>query len=421
MSEERIRPAGAGTAPRPRPERSGDDAARRPSRRLVGVDAARGLALIGMIAVHTLPWFDEETGVPTLSWTLFGGHASALFATLAGVSLAFTTGGRVPHTGRRRTASRWAQVGRAGIIALVGFLLGFLVIPWDNILVYYGVFFLLAIPFLGLRIRYLLLSSALFALLGPVLMMWALDHLPVNEYGNPSLLELVTEPGSVLTHLLLTGSYPALPWMTFVCAGIAIGRMDLADRRVQAGLASVGAVLALAAWGTSVLALRLGGQAAIIAATPWMSAEEIADVVVFGPDSTLPTASPWWLLMPGPHANTPFALVLSLGVAASVLGLFLLLSRAVDRVLTPLTAMGSMTFTLYVLHLLVMWLELFWDDPFPWFWGQLLAFALLAVLWQRSIGQGPLETLVSRSTKAIARRVLARGPDGSTPTAPPLR
>ncbi|MGQ1837320.1 heparan-alpha-glucosaminide N-acetyltransferase domain-containing protein [Kocuria turfanensis] len=421
MTEERTRPAGAGTAPWARPERAGGAAGHRPSRRLAGVDAARGLALVGMIAVHTLPWFDEETGEPTLSWVLFGGHSSALFATLAGVSLAFTTGGRTPHTGRRRTASRWAQAGRAGIIALVGFLLGFLVIPFDNILVYYGVFFLLAIPFLGLRIRYLLLSAALFALLAPALMLWALNHLPVNDYGNPSLLELVTEPGSVLAHLLLTGSYPALPWMTFVCAGIAIGRMDLADRRVQAGLAAVGAVLALAAWGAATLALRLGGQAAIAAATPGMSAEEIADVVVFGADATLPTSTAWWLLVPGPHTNTPFALVLSLGLAVSALGLFLMLPRAVDRVLTPLTAMGSMTFTLYVIHLLVMWLELFWDAPYPWFWGQILAFGLVAVLWQRSLGQGPLEKLVSRSTKAIARRVLARGSDDSTPTAPPLR
>ncbi|MEX5295315.1 heparan-alpha-glucosaminide N-acetyltransferase domain-containing protein [Kocuria sp. CPCC 205268] len=390
----------------------------RPSRRLRGVDAARGFALFGMVAVHTLPLYVEETGDPTLTWTLFAGHSSALFATLAGVSLAFTTGGRTPHTGRRRTASRWAQVGRAAIIALVGFLLGFLELPWHNILVYYGVFFLLAIPFLGLRIRSLLLSAALFALIAPFLMQWSLDRLPAHVYSNPSLLDLVQDPGGVAAHLLLTGSYPALPWMTFVCAGIALGRMNLADRRVQAALTAVGAVLAALSWGVSALALRLGGYEAIAAATPSMSAEQIDEIIVFGADPELPTTTLWWLLVSAAHSNTPFSLLLSLGIAMVTLGVFLLLPGALGRVLTPLTAMGAMTFTLYVSHLLVMWLELFYDAPAAWFWGQILVFAVVAVLWQRYLGQGPLEKVVTRSTRAISRRVLARGGDGTPRPAP---
>lgn len=417
MSTERTPPSGAVTATGVPTGGTGADDARAPrrTRRLSGVDAARGFALFGMVAVHTLPLFHEDTGDPTLTWTLFAGHSSALFATLAGVSLAFTTGGRTPHTGLRRTASRWAQVGRAAIIALAGFLLGFLVLPWDNILIYYGMFFLLAIPFLGLRVRYLLLSAGLFALIPPFLMQWSLAFLPAHVYDNPSLLDLVLDPGSVAAHLVLTGSYPALPWMTFVCTGIALGRMNLADRRVQIGLAAAGAALAAVAWAGSELALRLVGYDAIVAATPWMSETEIDEILTFGADPELPTSTLWWLLVPGAHSNTPFSLLLSLGLALLALGAFLLLPRAVDRTLTPLTAMGTMTFTLYVAHLLVMWLELFWDAPTLWFWGQILGFALVAVLWQRFLGQGPLETVVSRSTKAISRRVLARGGDGTQP------
>lgn len=419
MSAERTPPAGTATANGVPTEGPGRNAAGAPrtTRRLTGVDAARGFALFGMVAVHTLPLFHEDTGDPTLTWTLFAGHSSALFATLAGVSLAFTTGGRTPHTGRRRTASRWAQVCRAAIIALVGFLLGFLVLPWDNILIYYGVFFLLAIPFLGLRIRYLLLSAGLFALISPFVMQWSLGFLPAHVYDNPSLLDLVQDPGGVAAHLFLTGSYPALPWMTFVCAGIALGRMNLAHRRVQAGLAAVGAALAAVTWAASDLALRLGGYDAIAGATPWMSEEEIDEILVFGADPELPTSTLWWLLVPGAHSNTPFSLLLSLGLAVFTLGVFLLLPRAVGRALMPLTAMGAMTFTLYVAHLLVMWLELFWDAPQLWFWGQIAAFALVAVLWQRYLGQGPLEKVVTRSTKAVSRRVLARGGDGVRPPA----
>ena len=65
-----------------------------------------------------------------------------------------------------------------------------------------------------------------------------------------------------------------------------------------------------------------------------------------------------------------------------------------------------------------MWLELFWDAPYLWFWGQILVFALVAVLWRRYLGQGPLEKVVARSTRAISRRVMARGGDEARPPAP---
>ncbi|MUN63715.1 DUF1624 domain-containing protein [Kocuria sediminis] len=422
MTEERTRPAGAGTAPAPRPERAGDGAARRPSRRLAGVDAARGLALFGMVAVHTIPSWDEQTGEPDLSWTLFAGHSAALFATLAGVSLAFATGGRTAHAGRRMTASRWALAGRAGVIAGVGLLLGFLELPVNNILVYYGMLFLLAIPFLRLRVPALLLSSVLFAVLAPFVMQWSLTVLPGHEYDNPGLADLVLDPGTVLSQLLLTGTYPALPWMSFLLAGLAVGRLDLTSRRVQTWLAVAGAAVALGVWSASLIALRaFGGYAAIAQGTTWMDDEQINEVMVFGGDPNLPTDTLWWLLISAPHSNTPFFLALNVGLALSVLGICLLLERVAGRILRSVAAAGSMTFTLYTAHLLLLWPEYYDAAPLAWTAGQIVAFVVFALVWQRTRGQGPLETVVARSTKAIARRVLARGPDASTSEATPSR
>ena len=72
------------------------EAGRVPRKRLTGIDAARGLALIGLTAIHFLPAENEQTHEATLSWTLFSGDSAALFALLAGVGLAFATGGRGP-------------------------------------------------------------------------------------------------------------------------------------------------------------------------------------------------------------------------------------------------------------------------------------------------------------------------------------
>ena len=128
-----------------------DDALIRPTRRLVGIDAARGLALVGLMAIHILPSWNEETGEASFTWRVFSGDSAALFALLAGVGLALTSGGRHPHEGKAMTADRIGLAVRAVLIAIVGLWIGTLM-PEDppaySILLYYGVFSLLAIPFL---------------------------------------------------------------------------------------------------------------------------------------------------------------------------------------------------------------------------------------------------------------------------------
>ena len=259
------------------------------------------------------------------------------------------------------------------------------------------------IPGLGL------ISAAAFTVLAPFLMQWAVDVLPAHVYGNPTLWNLVTEPVTVLSQLLLTGTYPALPYMAYLCAGIALGRMNLTSRRVQLWLVGAGAALALLSWTVSMGALlALGVYDRIWEATPWLTEQQIDEILVFGPDPSLPTTTLWWLMVPAPHSNTPVALLLSLGMAAFALGAFLLLARLIGKALTPLAAAGSMTFTLYTLHLLFLGTGVYELHPGFWFWMQVAVFGLLAVAWQRAVGQGPLEKLVARTSKRIAGSVAAR-------------
>ncbi|WP_255396051.1 heparan-alpha-glucosaminide N-acetyltransferase domain-containing protein [Kocuria sp. CNJ-770] len=158
--------------------------------RLVGVDAARGLALLGMFSIHILPAWDPETYEVTLQWQLFAGRAAALFALLAGVGLAFSTGAGTPHRGRTMTADRVGVLVRAVLITVLGLLVN-QVMPEDppayNILIYYGVFFLLAIPFLHLPARTLFVLAGVNAVLAPVLMQSLRDALPEMETYNPTI------------------------------------------------------------------------------------------------------------------------------------------------------------------------------------------------------------------------------------------
>ena len=64
---------------------------------------ARCLALLGMVATHVLDSHQAD-GDLALAQAVAGGRASALFAVLAGVTLALMTGGREPVRGRERLA-----------------------------------------------------------------------------------------------------------------------------------------------------------------------------------------------------------------------------------------------------------------------------------------------------------------------------
>lgn len=369
----------------------------RTKRRLIGIDAARGLALIGLMAIHLLPSEDELTHDPTLSFTLFHGNSAALFALLAGVGLALSTGGRTPHRGPRLRADRIGLAVRAAMIGVVALVLAAIIQPADteaSILLYYAAFFLLALPFLGLGPRALFLCALAFGAIAPILMQQLTPVLPEWSESNPGILELFTEPVAVAGQLLLTGTYPALPYMTYLLVGLGIGRLDLRRANVQASLVGAGAALAILARTASwVLLYAVGGYEALLQSSG-MSRDHLDEALVFGPDLHSGTNA-WWLAIPTPHANVPLAIASSLGIALLVLGVFLLVAQRAGRWLEPLYAMGAMTLTLYTAHLVALSLELHEDQPALWFWANVLAAAAFAVVWSWRMGRGPLEKAVA--------------------------
>ena len=120
-----------------------------------------------MIATHTLmaPFPGEDR--PVWHW-LASGRASALFAVLAGVSLALMSGGTRPVRGRERLATTTGLVVRALLIAALGLALGDLGSGLAVILTYYGVLFLLGLPFLGPALAALFVLAGVWLVLAPV-------------------------------------------------------------------------------------------------------------------------------------------------------------------------------------------------------------------------------------------------------------
>ncbi|MCQ1988180.1 heparan-alpha-glucosaminide N-acetyltransferase domain-containing protein [Arthrobacter sp. zg-Y844] len=373
------------------------------------MDAARGLALFGMMAIHVLPAADEDVE-PTLTWLLFAGKAAALFALLAGVTLAFTTRKARTEGGHFLAAARWSLAARAGLVTALGLAIAYVDMDAFIILAYYGAMFLLAVPLLGVSTRTLFIAAAGFALLGPALMQGLRDYLPAPGY-DPTFSTVVTEPGVLASQLLLTGTYPAIPWLAYIAAGLAIGRMSLDRTRVQLVLLGSGAALAAAAWFGSRLLLAGPGFDRLLASEPYLGSDDLQGILVWGTDGYLPTSSWWWLSIAAPHSTTPFDLLHTMGVATGVLGAMLLVARFAGKALLLLSAPGRMTLTLYCTHLLFLGTGALADLPEFSLWLQIIAFVIFAVIWQRAGKQGPLEKLVSRGAASARDSVLRRHPD----------
>jgi uncharacterized membrane protein YeiB len=386
--------------------------------RVIGVDVARGVALLGMAATHVFDAIDDYDR-PTAAAMVSSGRSAATFALLAGVSVAFLSGGRQILRGRARTAAAAALAVRAAAIGALGLLLG-LLNSAHVILPFYAAMFLLAIPLLRLSPKALAAFSAGFVLLGPVLLVvTARLGLSYEDRGNPTFATLISDPVGLLRELFLTGSYPLVVYLAFLYAGLAIGRLDLTSRRVAGWLLGGGLALAVTARVVSLLLLYpLGGLDRLLGQVG--DAEDRAEAaaeLLWNADQ----GSSWWFLaVPAPHSHSTVDAAHVLGSAMAVLGAVLLLTRirAVRRLLGPLAAAGAMTLTLYSLQLVALDTGLLEDDQTAQYLLLVLPALGFALLWRRWRGQGPLERAVSAVSTRARRAVLAGAAQSSPSRAP---
>jgi uncharacterized membrane protein len=372
--------------------------------RIVGVDATRGVALLGMIGVHSL-YESTDIGRASRWYGVFGGRSAAAFAVLAGVAIGFMTRRRRVDLAEARPTVAALGV-RAVSIGVIGLALGYTDASIAAVILpAYAVMFVLAIPLVFLPTWVVAVLGVVVAGGMPALGHLLLPGLSPPSLDNPTVGYLLSDPLGLLAELTLTGEYPALSWMAYVCAGLVIGRLDLSRRWVALGLIVAGAALAAgASLASSALLHRYGGLAAIWAAQPGsvLTADETTDLLGVGGDGTVPSATWWWLAVDRPHTGTPPDLLGTTGTAIGVLGLALLagcVTRPVARrvtsiVLAPLAAAGSMTLSIYTLHIL--FINSAHDDyqPMTGYLMQVVAVLLIGLGWRATAGRGPLEALV---------------------------
>ena len=367
--------------------------------RILGLDVARGLAILGMAGAHigeTEPfeWLDPST------WTdLVHGRSSILFAVLAGVSIALMTGRSALPERERIPGIRLNLIGRGAVIFVIGLGLEMLNTPIAVILTLYGLLYVAVIPVLRWRPWQLLTGAAALALVGPALLA-LLSAVALNPYGSG-------------IGFVLYGSYPLTVWMAFVLGGMALGRLRVDQVRTAVVALAVGVVLAVVGYGLGGI-----GQAAGVGGGSGSSSIIDGDIEgdLIPPSGwedypqALAAVDPLGAVLRAvfavePHSGGTAEILGSGGFALAVVALCLLLSRPLRWPLLPLGALGSMPLTAYSAHVLSVALVggpggFFSNNGF---WAATAVGLLIATtLWSMFFGRGPLERLVGRGAAAMA-------------------
>lgn len=348
------------------------------SARVIGVDTARGLALIGMFVAHVAPVVADPAAAALLA--VADERPRLLFALTAGVGLGFISGGTSPiDDGTDRGVLRRQIAIRAIALIVLGVTIALTLHPLVYIILdVYGVAFLLMLPLLFLSPR-----LALGLGIGLLVFTPAIAEIATR---TEFVAEVRATPFAIVADWVVGGAYPVIVWVPVMLIGLAFARLDLGSARTVGLIGLLGAAAA-------ALLLPLASML---------------------PSPSLPEAASSLPLRASLEA------VANVGVGAAVLAALLwatgLASSGVRRIATavasPVTAMGSMPLSVYTVHLVVIALAIRTDPetgiPTDDSWGLLVGLIvgsmLFAWLWRRFIGRGPLEwalrTLSGRSRRS---------------------
>ncbi|MCA1735769.1 MAG: DUF1624 domain-containing protein [Actinobacteria bacterium] len=301
---------------------------------------------------------------------------------MAGIGLALANGRQNPPQGSALRAARVGVLARVPIVAVIGLILGELDSGVAIILVNYALLFLFSTIGLGWSIRRLLWVAAIWVALIPIASHLARTVLPETTFLQPNLTALL-QPITLLRELLLTGYYPVIPWLGYIWAGMAVGRLDLTSRKVARRLALAGGALAFAS--TVVSNLVVG--------------DRLGDLPIqfFG---VTPTDSLLYLAVATPHSAAPLDLLHTIGSSLFVVAVALL----IVRVLGWLAAAGAMTLSLYTIHVLALATRAGIEDRSTLLVVHVIIAFVAGWIWAQLVGRGPLEQLLA-STSARARAV----------------
>ena len=352
--------------------------------RLYGLDVARALAIFGMAFIHVIMMISGEQIIQSaysFAFDWFSGRPAAVFMVLAGLGISLRV--RPSSSSLSNQAITQNLVKRGVFFFVAGFLN---VVFWQgDILRVYGIAYLMGAALLTVKTYWLGILVALFPLAFFLMNLW-LDFTSNWDFNTLEYANLWTLQGAVM-NLFFNGFRAVFPWLGLFFLGMIVGRLNLGDKRV---------VRRLLVYSVSVMVIaELSSRVILESLLPYTSPEEVEDVLAVFGTLSLP-AMPFFILSAG-------------GLALSVIMLCLLLPGGVlQGLFRPLSNVGQLAFTWYLLHITIILLfTLLFSTPEGltlksgvMLWAGLCVFMLVcSYAIKRDSRYGPFEWLLRAATR----------------------
>ncbi|QWL31130.1 heparan-alpha-glucosaminide N-acetyltransferase domain-containing protein [Rathayibacter toxicus] len=380
--------------------------------RIIALDIARFLALIGMFSEHLLVGKGEDWFLAVVT-----GFPSTLFAVLGGISAVVST--RRYLAENRPGAACIAVATRGALLTAIGLILGFVPTVIAMVLAYFGVTLIVIAMMLWMRTWVLLSIAAVLAVVGPQMILWVRQTGSQYDIPTPSL----DSPAAFAQSLFFTGYYPVITWVVYLLIGVCVGRVIITRRPVAAGalLALVGGAVAV----VGIVSDVLSKSAVVHALVAGGASDSGAEKAVAGPGFGTPIGGGWIALVnAAPHTGTTADILRTSGVALVVIAVLLVISAhfpsRLPLLLRVIVRAGSAPLTIYVGHFLGFSLLIFTgfmvaqEGSMPWWaigpWAILVhtaAAVCIGLYLALTNRRGPLEAWVSRRVRNITDRLTA--------------
>lgn len=193
--------------------------------RIIGIDIARALAVIGMIIVNFKIVIGENgsTWIKSITSAL-DGKAAATFVVLAGIGIALMTNSALKNKDSQKLKTAKIRIAkRALFLFFVG--LSYIIIWPADILHFYGIYMLVILLLLKMNKKIILISAIIIILIYPILIGFWNYQLGWN-FDTLEYLDFWTFKG-FFRNLFFNGFHPIIPWTAFILFGFWFGKQDL--------------------------------------------------------------------------------------------------------------------------------------------------------------------------------------------------
>jgi len=198
-------------------------------KRIIGINVARALAVVGMIIVNFKVVFgaNGDGWLSTLAH-LFDGKAAATFVVLAGIGLSLMTNASIKEPNQQKLQVVQTKIiKRAIFLFIIG--LSYMWIWPADILHFYGVYMLIALLFINRTSKQILIGAISLIFLYPLLIL-LFDYETGWDFSTLEYVGFWTFSG-FFRNLFYNGFHPVIPWTSFMLFGVWYGKQDLRDNR----------------------------------------------------------------------------------------------------------------------------------------------------------------------------------------------